>query len=204
MYRFCCFWLLLQHFPKRATATGLAFAAAAADNTITPDEEVDDNDDEDESPSVTKSDVEIEIDMELVLVVVVVGVVVVVEALMASKNASRTKTLGRLLADLYTATHTSSSSSSLCSWLLSRRDGSNRRIASRLAGHDARNLSKRDAGGGVGGDDAFPLLPLEENESHVMENRRRRMSSEVRKVDSERFRIIITTAIFAIVDRLVL
>jgi hypothetical protein len=173
--------LLLWHLLKRATATGLGFAD---EDTITPDDEEEDDDNDDESLSEKISEVAVDIENALELVVVVgvfvVVVVVVVEALMASKNASRTKTFGRLFADLYTATHTTSSSSS--SWssfaTFSRRVGSNWRIASRWAGQDARNLSKR--GGGDG--DALSLLPPTENELHVKAERKTR-SEIIRTVD---------------------
>jgi hypothetical protein len=61
---------------------------------------------------------------------------VVAEA-MASKNSSRTNTLGKLFAVLNTATHTSSKS-------LTTRVGSNLRMASKSDGQDARNRSKLD------------------------------------------------------------
>ncbi len=54
--------------------------------------------------------------------------------------------------------------------------GSNWSIASRLAGQDARNLSKRGGGG-----DALPFLPPTENELHVKAERK--MRSKIRSVD---------------------
>ena len=60
-----------------------------------------------------------------------------------------------------------------------RSDGSNWRIASRLAGHEARNLSKSGGGGGRGDDDALPLpLLLKENEWHGKAEKR--MTSDER------------------------
>jgi hypothetical protein len=185
---------LLRHLPRRATATGLALFDG---DTMTPEEEDDDDDDDDDDESLilNNSDVSVVIEMELVVTVADGVVVVVVDARIASKNASRTKTLGRLFADLYTATHTSSSLSPLSFTILSRREASNWRTASRLAGHVARNLSKiGDADDDDDANDALPLLLLAENELHEKADRRMKSDTET-TVGGRRIAVIVIVVI---------
>jgi hypothetical protein len=102
-------------FESLATATGLGFP----DEMVTLEPPTIDDEEEEDETRVSAS-----------------PPCAVVDVFMASKKASRTKTLGRLLLDLYTATHTSSSFAlSLIS------NGSNCRIASISEGHVERKRS---------------------------------------------------------------